>query len=730
MLRGAGALGVGGLLAACAAPAPPTTTTGAAGAQGAGAKPPAAADSAATTPPAPPTPAAAQPARPTEAPRPEGTRPAGPAAAAPAAAKPGRSLIGKLEGPEILTDPTQFPKSLKEAPALAQLVKDGKLPPVEQRIGQDPLVVKPLREIGKYGGTWRRGFTGPADTSNGLRAVQHDKILFFDYTGRKLVPNIARGWEVSPDGKTTTLLLRRGMKWSDGQPFTADDFVFWYQDIYLNKDIRPTPIAVMTSGGRPVVVEKVDASTVRWSSAEPYYALPNIFAAVLGVGHHARFGRDGLGGFAPAHYLKQFLPKYAGLDKLEAMAKEQKLDNWVSLFKLKNDSARNVDLPVVTAWKLSSPISNPTFAFERNPFSIWVDTDGNQLPYIDRCVMTLGENLEVINLRAIAGEFDEQARHIDIGKLPVLLDSQQKGNYTVRLDPADHGADVALFVNMSFDGDPEIARWLQNRDVRVALSLGIDREQINETFVLGLGEIGSAAPGDRTLYSPGPEARKINATLDVKKANELLDQAGLDKKDGEGFRLRSDGKGRLRLEVATYLGFLQFTQIVEMIKQQWRKIGIDLTVSELERSLFGRRAQANELQLAVDTQWGAEDPWGHIPSFFPYDSGNLLGPKLGLWFSTGGQQGMEPQPRMKELMALWRKGFTVPDRERVEIGKQLWKIALEEVWLLSVVVNSPASQGVRVVKNNLGNVPERVWNSAVSDNPSIGHPETYFFKPA
>jgi hypothetical protein len=105
-----------------------------------------------------------------------------------------------------------------------------------------------------------------------------------------------------------------------------------------------------------------------------------------------------------------------------------------------------------------------------------------------------------------------------------------------------------------------------------------------------------------------------------------------------------------------------------------------------------------------------------------------LGPKLGLWFSTNGQQGMEPQPRMKELMALWRKGFTVPDRERVEIGKQLWKIALEEVWLLSVVVNSPASQGVRVVKNNVGNVPERVWNSAVSDNPSIGHPETYFFK--
>ena len=130
-------------------------------------------------------------------------------------------------------------RRFKEAPQLAELVKAGKLPPVEQRIGQDPLVVKPLREIGKYGGTWRRGFTGPFDTSNGHRAAQNDKLLYFDYTGTKIVPNIARGWEVSPDGKVTTLLLRRGMKWSDGQPFTADDFVFWFEDVYQNKELVP-----------------------------------------------------------------------------------------------------------------------------------------------------------------------------------------------------------------------------------------------------------------------------------------------------------------------------------------------------------------------------------------------------------------------------------------------------------------------------------------------------------
>ena len=279
-------------------------------------------------------------------------------------------------------------------------------------------MVKPLREIGKYGGTWRRGFTGPFDTSNGHRAAQNDKLLYWDYTGTKIVPNIARAWEVSPDGKVTTLSLRRGMKWSDGAPFTADDFVFWYQDMYLNKELIPVPLTVMTINGKPITIEKVDATTIRLVAPEPYYALPIVLASVWGIGHHARFGRDGLGGFAPAHYLKQFHPKYASSEEMAKKLAELKFETWVTMFKNRNDACRNPDLPVVTPWKTTSPITTPTWVLERNPYSVWVDTDGNQLPYIDRIRMTLGEHLEVINLRAIAGEYDSQARHIDIGKLP------------------------------------------------------------------------------------------------------------------------------------------------------------------------------------------------------------------------------------------------------------------------------------------------------------------------
>ena len=169
------------------------------------------------------------------------------------------------------------------------------------------------------------------------------------------MPNIARAWDVSPDGKITTLQLRRGMRWSDGQPFTADDFVFWYQDVYQNKDLVPTPLSVMTIGGKPITIEKIDAATIRFVSPEPYYALPTVLASVWGIGHHARWGRSALGGFAPAHYMKQFHPKYVSKDELAKKVAEQKFDSWVTMFKSKNDACRNVDLPVVTPGRRSRP---------------------------------------------------------------------------------------------------------------------------------------------------------------------------------------------------------------------------------------------------------------------------------------------------------------------------------------------------------------------------------------
>jgi peptide/nickel transport system substrate-binding protein len=642
------------------------------------------------------------------------------------------TLIGKLEGPEVVTDPAKFPKAFNESPLLAAQVKAGKLPPVAERIGQDPLVIKPLHEIGKYGGAWRGGFTGPADFWNGYRCCSGpDHLMFWDYTGDRVTPNIARGLEMQDGGRTWVLSLRRGMKWSDGKPFTADDFVFWFEDIYRNKDLVPTPSAAMAINGKQGTVEKVDATTVKFKFPEPYFMFPDMLAGSTDLAGHAWRGYVGLGGYAPAHYLKQFHPKYVGQAELDKKVKDLKFDSWVRMFLAKNDWAANPDLPVLSPWKTVTPSNTPTWTLERNPYSVFVDTAGNQLPYIDRVVLTLAENLEVINLRAIAGEYDWQQRHLDLGKLPVFIENQAKGNYKVYLDPGDYGGDMVLKFNLNYDADPEIAKWFNTTDFRRALSLGIDRDQINETFWLGTGTPGSVVPIDTNKYNPGPQYRKLWATLDVKKANEMLDKIGLSKKDGEGYRLRTDGKGRLRIEIMTLGGqFVQFTQISEMIREQWKKIGIELVVQEVERSLALKRTAANEQQLGAWNNDGSEHLFTFPTHVFPFTIADVAtsGPLYAKWFQSSGTQGKEPTGRMRELMDKYKKAFGVPEKERIELGKEVWKIAADEVFIIGVIGMGPASMGVRVVKTNMGNVPSRQYNSPDGKTPTISRPVTFYWK--
>jgi len=643
----------------------------------------------------------------------------------------GKSLIGKLEGPEVVTDPAKFPKTFKEAPQLAELVKAGKLPPVAERIGQDPLVIKPLQSIGKYGGTWRSGFTGPADFWNGFRCCSGpDHLMFWDYTGDKAVPNLARGLEMQDGGRTWLLHLRRGMKWSDGKPFTADDFVFWFEDIYRNKDLVPTPSAAMAINGKQGEIQKVDAATVRFKFPEPYFMLPDVLAGSTDLAGQM-FGYRALGGFAPAHYLKQFHPKYVGQAELDKKVKDEKFDSWVRMFLFKNDWALNPDLPVLSAWKTVTPSNTPTWTLERNPYSVFVDTAGNQLPYIDRVVLTLAENLEVLNLRAIAGEYDFQQRHIDLGKLPVFIENQAKGGYKVYLDPGDYGGDMIIKFNLNYDADPEIAKWFNTADFRRALALGIDRDQINETFWLGTGTPSSVVPADNNKYNPGPQYRKMWATLDVTKANEMLDKIGLSKKDAQGYRLRADGKGRLRIEIMTLGGqFVQYTQISEMIREQWKKIGIDLTVQEVERSLALKRTAANEQQLGAWNNDGSEHLFTFPLHVFPFELAAVAssGPLYVKWFHSAGAQGKEPEPKMRELMDKWKRAFGVPEKERIQLGKEVWKIAAEEVYIIGVIGMGPASMGVRVVKTTMGNIPSRQYNSPDGKTPGISRPITFYWK--
>jgi len=616
---------------------------------------------------------------------------------------------------------------------LAEMVAAGALPAVEERlpVREDLLVIQPLAEIGKYGGTWRRGFTGPGDQWNGYRAASGpDHLLFWDYTGDQVVPNIAKAWELQDGGKVTILKLRKGHKWSDGTPFTADDFVFGFEDVFLNKDLYPNSSATMTINGKPGKIEKVDETTVKFTFPEPYPFFPSILAGSTHISAHS-YSNDpsGVPIFGPAHYLKQFLPKYAGQDKVEAAAKAAQFDTWVLYFKNRNSWQHNPELPVLTPWKTVTPINTPNWTLERNPYSIWVDTDGNQLPYIDRIQMGLAENLEVLNLRAIAGEYDIQERHIDMGKLPVFLENQQKGNYKMALDIGDNGADCALKFNLSYEADPEISKWIQNADFRRAIGLGLDRDQINEVFWLGTGTGGSVAPAEANKYNPGPEYRKKWAVLDVNQANQILDKLGLEKKDAEGYRLRTDNGQRLSLVLDTRGGqFIPFTRIGEMISQQLKRIGIDLKVSELERTFSDKRNAANENMIYAWQNDGSEHLFTFPGHVFPYDMTGGGGALFAAWFQSNGQQGKEPPEKVKEVMTKFKRAFGVEEAEQVKIGKEIWATVVDEVFSAGVVGLAPAVSGVRMYKMNMGNIPARQFNSPDGKTPGTSRPVTFYFK--
>lgn len=684
---------------------------------------------------------AGQPSAPAEQPAQEAAaEPTAPAEeeAAPAEeeAALGSTLIGEIEGPDIITNVDEFPSEFGEAPMLKEMADAGSLPPVAERlpVREDLLVIKPLKEIGKYGGTWRRGFTGPGDGQNGHRVAGGDRFVFWDADEfPKVVPNLAKGWEISEDGTQITLFLREGTKWSDGQPFTANDVMFWYEHMYQNTELVPVRSAFFNidDGAK---LEMVDDYTIKFS----FPFANSLFLEVLGssvnvFGGHAIMGNTALGGYAPAHYMQQFHPDFVDKAALDELVAKEGFDNWVNLFKDKNTWARNPELPTLTPWKTVNPITTDNWVLERNPYYYGVDTEGNQLPYIDRISMTLAENLEVLNLRAIAGEYDYQSRHISLANLPVLLENAEKGNYTIHLDPAQHGADAGLQVNLSYEADPEIAKLLHTTDFRRALSLAINRNKINEIIFLGIGKPGSAVVAESSPFNPGPEYRELWAPVDgdFEQANQMLDALGLTNKDAEGYRLRSDNGERIIIEIPSIPAFIQFTQIGEMIKEDWAQIGIFANVVEQERTLVEQRRAANELQIFFWQNDGTDELYLYPYHALPVADTSGTGPAIGNWYASGGTAGIEPtDPKVKEVLDLFSQGLKGTPEERVTIGQEIWKIITDEVWTIGTVGQSGAFMGVRIVKNNMGNIPSRQFNIQAGQTPNISRPSTFFFTDA
>ncbi|MGH8875719.1 MAG: ABC transporter substrate-binding protein, partial [Acidimicrobiia bacterium] len=360
-----------------------------------------------------------------------------------------------------------------------------------------------------------------------------------------------------------------------------------------------------------------------------------------------------------------------------------------------------------------------------------VDREGNQLPYLGEITMNEVANLEVLALQASSGEYDFQDRHLAVAQLPVLIDNQERGGYTTHRAPGEN-MDFVVRINLAYDADPVLGELIRNVDFRRALSLAVDRDQVNEAFFLGTSIPGATMAAETSPYFPGEEWRTRWAVLDVEQANELLDGIGLTDKDGSGLRIRPDGNGPIRLDYQAVAGLADCTGIGEMIGRHWAEIGIEMTAQQVEGTLLSERIEANDMML-TGHGGGAEDVFLLNEAFLPTSTRGLAG-SIGApyvrWFNSGGQQGVEPPPALdalKEAMDLLGQGFRASEEERIEIGKRIHELHADQVWTIGVCGFGLSSYGLYLASDRLKNVPARVLNSSLQKTTVNTMPITFTY---
>lgn len=634
------------------------------------------------------------------------------------------------------------PTSFGEAPILAAMVQSGDLPAVEERLPEasDIMVIPVVERIGDYGGTWRRAFTGPNDGQNADRLMM-DPNIYYDLDGTTLIPNIVKEWETSDDGLTYTWHLRKGMKWSDGAPFTADDYVWYNENVIRNEDISPGRDAKLGYTNYAPEIKKVDDHTVQFIFTDQTAGFLDDTATYL-IGAWTLHGRGASATFGPSHWLKQhhrdFVDDKDAFDKTVA---DEGFEGWGVYFKNKSDNLRSVGLPTIAPWVVTSPNTGEIWEFERNPYYWATDPAGNQLPYIDKISMRLAGDKEVLNLRAIAGELDFQHRHIDMAKVPVFQENAAENNYQIRFWSQD-GTQAAFAINQSYglggideEADPEVQKWLTNLDFRKALSLALDRKKINEVVFLGVGKLKQPTYNVTHPFYPGEDIESYYTEYDPDRANEILDSIGLDKKDGSGFRLRTDGSGEpLQIElvyIAEY--FLDYQSMAEIAKEDWEKIGVKMNIKAEDVKLFSDRRKGNLHQINAD---GCCDR--HPLSV---KAGRSAFPAFGNWFNNGksctpdgkterlGEACAEPtDPEILKLVELSDVIENLKYQERTQNYIDTQKISVQNLYYISAVGDTPAFNGVIVMKNYFKNVPQLAPNISQLQNPGIGRTAQYFLE--
>jgi peptide/nickel transport system substrate-binding protein len=612
--------------------------------------------------------------------------------------------------PGTVIDVASFEKlrSLRESPILAELVQKKELPPLSERLPEEPLVVEPQNEAGVHGGVWRFDITRRRDV-NLVYHIGNPSFLRWNLDATRPVPHFCKDYNVSDDGKIWTVYLRKNVRWSDGHPFTVEDVRFWYEDDALNTDINPIPKEELQVGGQFGIVEIIDDYTFRVVFPD---SNKSFFRKLMKI---VLF-------YAPSHYLKQFHVKYADPEKLEQEMVKSGVKKWSELYKKKSRwylGFLNPDCPSMRPWLLSEGRGSPdTYEFVRNPYYWAVDPDGKQLPYIDRVLVKLSSNEEVLAMNTIAGAFDFQWRRLNFKDYPLLKENADKKKYELLAWPQDRCSDITLYVNQNCV-HPTIGPLLGNRDFRIALSLAINREELNLLFYRNVGKPRQATAAEATPYF-NPEFASSYAGYEFVRANQILDDLGLIKRDKNGYRVDESGETILILIETSSSG--NVIDILQIVTEYWQKIGILADIKVIEGSLLTERTKSAQVMIQARPM-GSFNP----PLSGTIASGNYIAPRAGLWYNTVGKEGEEPSEDLLKLIRLAERRQKSDLSEEVDVMMRIYKSYAENVWAIGLVGEVPA---LLAKKYYFRNVPNKTLYSFARGR-RLRHtlPEQYWIDP-
>ena len=608
-----------------------------------------------------------------------------------------------------------------EAPSLAKKVAAGKLPPVEERLPFNPrkLNFKNLGlKIGKYGGSIRMLMARAKDARQ-MSVYGYSRLVGYHPKTFELEADILESFEVK-EGRRFTFELRRGHKWSDGQPLTSEDFRYWWEDVANNKELSPVgPPKIMTINGELPIFEVINRYKFRytWKRPNPDF-LPRLASA------------SPLYIYRPAHYMRQFHEKYTDQDILKKTVKKSKQRNWAALHNKMDNLYRNdnVDLPVLQPWVSISKPSASRLIFKRNPFFHRVDPEGKQLPYADSFIFTIANN-KLIPAKTGTGEVDLQARYLRFDDYTFLKKGEERSPYSTRLWKTAKGAHLALFPNLNVN-NPILRKLIRDVRFRRALSLSVHRHEINQVIYYGLaiGGNNSVLP-ESPLYRP--TYRNKWANFDLQKANQLLDEIGLVQRDSSGIRLMPDGSP-LHLIIETAGESTEQTDVLELVRDSWLKIGIKIFSKPSQRNVFRNRIFSGETAMSIwsGVENGLITADSSPAEFVPTSQQSLQWPKWGQYYETNGKAGEKPTGEhvihLLELYQRWKN--TAAQKEKSKIWEKILKIHSDQIYSIGLV--AAVLQPV-VVSSQLKNVPlSAIYNWNPGAHFGIYKPDTFWFATA